>query len=598
MSARSYDYIVTVANAANFTVGNTVFGANSNTLAEIIAIEGSNLKLKTSNAKDIFYTGEYVVSKSSCVEAFYDQLVFTSSPIVVDGNTYGIDGSSNTFPIARVANYKDELIVYADGRFIDPSQYSFPSTVLANVGIDFNNQEIITFPYANDQSLVTEAIFPSTNISNLTIVVSRGLVDSLSFIAANTPLDQIETANTTVTNIYPSNYIQNKNAFEEEPVVRLYTIYYPGEWYPPNANDNPTGDGTGYPWPYQFPLRYAEIIGEDFSAEEYYIEYDNKEYRAFPINYPGISISDSGALSEINLELSAIDLSIPNLVDNKYIVGYNNTSAVSATVNGELVNNIDPRTVTGNGSYDSAIVEARGGINLAFDYSSTQALGEEWISMIPDSRDMLGAVVEIKSLYANHLQYWPEYSILNDLVGNTLTVSSSSPFRIGDTIKSNSSSTIGTIGRVYTNNTIQINETTFTGPAIGDKILIVNNVYDKNAYIERKFIITKLNSYNDSAASFTLSNRTESLFRDLPIRKFYRNTCPWKYKGVECKYPSSGSGVIPYSNPEKTANGYFTSNNESTTNSALDRCSKTITACRLRNNLNNWGGFPGVGKEF
>ena len=43
--------------------------------------------------------------------------------------------------------------------------------------------------------------------------------------------------------IAPSPFIAEKNAFTQNPVVRLYEIYYPGEWYPDNQAGNPTGDG-------------------------------------------------------------------------------------------------------------------------------------------------------------------------------------------------------------------------------------------------------------------------------------------------------------------------------------------------------------------
>ena len=51
------------------------------------------------------------------------------------------------------------------------------------------------------------------------------------------------TAIATISSITPSAFKAEKNSFSQNPIVRLYTIYYPGEWYPPNAAGNPTGQG-------------------------------------------------------------------------------------------------------------------------------------------------------------------------------------------------------------------------------------------------------------------------------------------------------------------------------------------------------------------
>lgn len=597
-SSRAYDYIVTVSNTSNFEVGNTVFGVLSNTVGEIIGIQGSNLQIKVSNVINQFVTSENIVSLYTPIYSFYTSHSFSATPVVINGTPYAIDGSNKTFPLPATTEFKSEIQVFADGAYVNPDKFEFPSLTLGTSGIDFNNERIITFPNADDTAIASEIVFPSTSVTSLEIAVSRGQPDRLSFIASNTPTVQIETANTTITALYPSNYISNKNSFEEDPIVRLYTIYYPGEWYPPNANNNPTGFGSGKPWPYPFPLRYAEVIGEDFSIPDYKILHEGKEYQSFPINYPGISLDPSGGIGEIVLELSSIDLSIPTLVENSYLVGYNNTSSVVATVNNELVSNIDPRTDPTHVSYDPSIVDKRGGINLAFDYASTNSLGEEWISEIIDSRDLLGAIVEIKSYYASSLEFWPEFSLITSIQGNYITVASTASYRVGDVVKSNESASLGTIHTIYSNNTLQLQESSFPDVTVGDKLFIKNAKYDPNAYVERVFILSKLNFYSDTTVSVALSNRTQELLDLLPRRRFYRNTCPWIYKGVECKYPSSGIGTIANSYPQATANGFFTVNNSSTNDPALDRCAKDIVACRLRNNITNWGGFPGVGDEL
>jgi len=592
MSSRSYDFILKLADTSSFSVGNSVLGVSSNAFGQVIAKDSSNLKVKVANSKHYFISSENIISNVTVNTSATYQQSFTSTPIVIDSNSYSINGTSNTFALPHVPSHKAEIEIYADNVFIESEKYVWPSTVLDGVGVDFKDIETVTFPAANDRAIVTSANFPTTGTTSLTLKISTGDKDSLSFLGSNTPTTQIQTGSSTITTIYPSNFVLNRNAFEEEPIVRLYSIYYPGEWYPANDKGNPTGEGAGRPWPYGFPIRYAEIIGEDFSIEDYTITHQSNNYVSFPINYPGISISSDGSIGEIDLEISSIDLALPTLVEDPFLVGYNNTSAISSTVNGEVLTNIDPRTVLSNPSYDSDIADSRGQ-NQPYDYNTTSSLGEEWISLMPDSRDLLGAVVEVRSYYASSLEYWPEFSIISGVSGDSIRLESTAPYRVGDTVNSNVSTSTATITNVYSNNYIKLDQS-ITGAVIGDKLLINNSNYDPDAYVERKFTINKLNSYNDSSISFNLGSRTTNLLKEVPRRKFYKNTCPWKYKGVECKYPSGGTGVISNSVLPKTANGMFTINNVATSDPNLDKCSKSISACKLRNNLLNWGGFPGV----
>lgn len=598
MSSRFYDYIVQVSNANSFTASNSLFGSTSNSFAEIVAVEGANLKVKVANISHYFEIGEVVQSTSTTINVFSSSLTYSSTGITVDGNTYSIDGTTNTFALPVSAQYKNEIQIYANNLIVPQDLYEFPSISLADRGIDFNLIDITSTPTANDEFVVTgESIFPPDSLDSLEIIVTRGLPDSYFFIAANTPSEQNILASDTVVALYPSNYVAIKNSFQQEPIIRLYTIYYPGEWYPPNANGNPTLEGAGYPWPYPFPLRFAETFGDDFNIPSYSIEHEGNLYKAFPINHPGISISSDGTIGEIALDLANTDYYFSELVENTSLVGYNNTSAVTATVNNELVGNIDPRTVPGNPAYDPNVVSSLGGVNSAFSYSSTSSLGEEWVSLIKDSRDLLGAVVEIKSIYASNLQYWPEFSLITAVNSNVITVTDTSPYRLGDSVQSNTGISAGEIVRI-SNNSITVDSTDLSSIFSGEKLYIKNSNYDPYAFLDHKFIITKMISYDETRVSFNLSERTTQINNELPRRKFYKNTCPWKYKGIECKYPTDGSGVIANTYPAVSANGMFTVNNISTTNEALDQCSKSITACRLRNNIQNFGGFPGTNDKL
>jgi phage-related protein len=595
MSSRSYDFILNLADSTGFAAGNTIYGANSNTYAEVIEVQGSNkVKVKLNNVTQEFEVGETVFSNVSSIETFYEQYVFTSSAISVRGNNYGIDGSTTTFPLYRKADFKDEILVYADNELVHPDQYEFPSRDLDKMGIDFNLKPTVTFNVGVDTTTSSDRIYPDTSIANLTVAVSRGIYTNESFIASNTPNVQLQLGSTTVSSIDPSNYVVVKNAFEQEPLVRLFSIYYPGEWYPPNTNGNPAGEGAGYPWPYQFPLRYAEIIGEDFSIPDYSIQYDSKEYKAFPISYPGISISSDGSIGEVTLSVSTLDDTFTSLIEASQTVGYG-SNGVNAYVNGESLTNIDPRTVSSHPLYDIAVVGNRGGANLALDYASAIELNGTWTKLKQDSRDLTGAIVEIKTTFASMLDVWPEFSLIDGISSNVITVKSTGPYRVGDVIRSNSSSITSNIVTMdFNTNTLQVDSATLPGASVGEKLYIENAQADSKAFVDQIFVITRLNSLNESSAEFTAANWTQKLFDDLPRRKFYRNTCPWQYKGAECQYPSSGSGVISNTTPSSTANGYFTINNVTTTTASLDKCSKSVTACALRNNLQHFGGFPGV----
>lgn len=64
--------------------------------------------------------------------------------------------------------------------------------------------------------------------------------------------------------------------------------------------------------------------------------------------------------------------------------------------------------------------------------------------------------------------------------------------------------------------------------------------------------------------SFTLSGATNLTGR-LPVRRFLKNTCPFVYKGPECR-----------------------------ASSAFASCDKSFQACRLRDNSLRFGGEPGI----
>lgn len=576
MSTRAYDYIVRVANPASFIAGNSVIGATSLTVGEIIAKTGSNLRVKVANLQQSFIVGETIRSNADVLTSYN---VFSNVSSLINGTT-------NTFTIPSVGKYvtDDSIIVYA-GDYPLPQDYYVRSSATQ---IKFIPRTKLSS--ATDSTTVSY-IYPDTSVKNLVIQAVSGDVNSSSFVSSNQS-STVTTATSTIAAIYGNPYIAEKNSIEQTPLVKLYTIYYPGEWYPENANANPTMSGDAFPWPYGFPLRFAEVVGESYSDFNYFVSYNNVAYKVVSIDGTDISVDNTGKIGELSITISNFDGVMASIVENKNIVGYNASNSAIATVNGELVQNIDPRTVPTNVHYDVSIASSRG-INSAWDYATTVSRGETWTSLKQDTRDLLGAVVEIKYTYAKFLDTWPEYSIVKTSTANSANVYSSLPYRVGDTVKSNTGTATTTITAIE-GDRLSFSSTSLSFLTTGTKILIVNPDADPASHVEYVYTINRLDELDEFIAKFSLTNWLQYFKMKLPKRKFTNTTCPWRYKGPECKYPSTGTGNIVGSNPVLTANGFFTYSNGTTASQSEDICSKTLTACSLRRNLINFGGFPGI----
>lgn len=555
MSTRAYDYIVQVANATNFVKNATVIGKTSNSVGEIISIDQNNLKIRMANNYQSFTIGENIFSNTA--------LMYTSNVLVNYTNDF-----IYPLPIANV--FSDSVLVYVNNRLLETYKYNIS-----------NNTVILDDNYFTHEQI-------SSNADVVTVQIVVGNIFSGRFVASN-QYGQITTANSVVNNISYNPYINEKNSSSQTPVVKLYSIYYPGEWYPPNANGNPSNSGEGFPWPYKFPLRFAEFVGETYGDFDYTVSMGGTSYKVVALNGSEIAQDTTGKINSTILEISNFDGSIVSLVENEHLVGFNSSNAGIAIVNGELVTNIDKETIIGSIDYNSDVVAVKGA-NATLCYETTTARRETWTALKEDSRDLLGAAVEIKITYAKFLDFWPEYSLINNISSNVVTVRSSAPYRIGDNVKysSNLSANSATITNIIDNN-IYISGSFL--PTIGDKLLIVNSSADSDSYVQHTFHINRLDELNDLSAKFNLTNWMQYFKKTVPSRKYYNNTCPWRYKGPECKYPVNGSGPIIGSNPEITSNGFFTHDNVSTLNLTEDICSKTYQACALRHNIINFGGF-------
>ena len=743
------------------------------------------------------------------------------------------------------------------------------------VAVDYTNNKLkVKLNNLQQEFSTTEKIHSNTII---TAGTANGSLNSLSLpFISNTMISNVTTAHATISAIAPSSFIAEKNAFTQNPVVRLYSIYYPGEWYPPNAKGNPTEDGAGYAWPNNFPLRLAEIIGDVAEDVSYNVSYDSTSYLSFPVTVSGLDQSSDGKINELSLTVFNADNIISALVEDPYLLGRTTSNTVYATVNGELVYGIDPQTVDADAIdytlvaaqtamaaaravglvYDPAIVGYYGRANASFDKTRADATGSGWTRLKMDTRDLLGSTVEIKTTFANFLDYWPEYSKVTSSSNTSISVNKTFTYRVGDTVQldssayskativnipSDSSLTLdkpiakykylgsldtamqgltfkpdgykayfvgATNDKVYEHNlstpwdittatylqnvsisaqdtsptdlefgndggymyivgsqkdninrytlstawnvqTATFNQTfnvapyeinpgglsfdttgsnvyilggtsnkvfqfnlatawslatasylqnvstvsqetnstdlhfksdgtrfyitgvdndkihqydlstawnvttsTYTGNTyigmlentptyisldttgtilyiggtdnvyqvalsnpwdvtsidysipVGSPLLIVNPQADTSSYLLDTYKIDQLESLTEYVATFGLVSWLQYFKIVTPKRKYYKNTCQWRYKGEECQYPGYGAANIPGTNPVLTANpNPIAANNmimaitgNSVIDNAADVCAKSLAACTLRNNQQHFGGFPGVGR--
>ena len=518
MTARNYDVILTVSNAASFATSNFIVGNTTATVAVIANVNttANTLKVKLSNILQQFSSSEVIHSNS----------------IVISGNILGKLTQANTF-------------------------------------------------------------------------------------VSNVMSGNVTTAIATIVSTAPSNFIAEKNAFTQNPIVRLYSIYYPGEWYPPNENGNPTGQGEGRAWPVDFPVRFAEVVSDYVSDLSYNVVYDNVSYIPFPVNLSGFDINSDGKINELSLTVFNVDNLISALVEDPFLVGNNTSNSVIAIVNNEQVHGIDPRTVNANPAdvgnvnseayksltraranglvYNGDVVGIYGTANASFTKTQTAVVNGTWQAQKQDTRDLLGAVVEIKTTFANFLDYWPEYSTARFITSNVVEVYNAVPYRVGDNVITSGNTIQATIQSIEENRLLFLSNPLGDATTAGSPIYIVNKKADTESYVQDKFKINQLESLNDHIATFGLVSWLQYFKMVTPKRKYYKNTCQWKYKGEECQYPGPGGLAIPGTSLTSNTNP-IAANNQIAADAAGDVCAKSLAACTLRNNQVHFGGFPATGR--
>src|SRR5210317_2290870 len=489
--------------------------------------------------------------------------------------------------------------------------------LIANVNLTTN--EIKVKLNNIQQEFSSSEVVHSNTITLATGSGGDGLLSTSNFVS-NVISANSTTAIATISSITPSAFKAEKNSFSQNPIVRLYTIYYPGEWYPPNEAGNPGGQGAGKAWPNDFPIRFAEIVGDLTSDILYNVSYGGTSYIPFPVNSSTIIQGSEGAIEEITIDIFNVDNIITRLVEDPFIAGNNSSNSVVALVNGELVHGIDPRTVdadpsdvgsVGDEAFDS-LTRARanglsfsqsiinstyGKANASFTRTETLSVGGTWTEQKSDSRDLLGGIVEIQTTFANFLDYWPEYSSVQSVNSNVIEVYNTLPYRVGDNVKSSTGDTEATIQSIERNSFLFLSNDLDESTTYGSPIYVINSEADSESYIEDKFKIDQLEKLNDSVATFNLISWLQYFKLITPKRKYYKNTCQWTYKGAECQYPGPGGGTIPGTSLTANTNP-IAANNQIASDASGDVCGKSILSCTLRNNQIHFGGFPATGRTI
>ena len=566
MTTRLYDYIITVSNAASFTNGNNFIGLSSNTYAYIANVNTvtNNIKVKVNNVFQEFIVGESVVSTHYKI----------SNTAIVDTILNFTGTTSFTVPASVIPLYDTELSLYIGGR-VQPRQ---------------------NWKYYSGNNTITIANAPA---GDLVIRRDTGNVYSPSYVSSALSLGNAQNSSSTViTAVTNSPFIRSKNAFTQPPIVRLFTFYYPGEWYPPNEKGNPGGSGAGLSWPADIPWRIAEVIGDIHSDLYYNVSFGGENYVAYPMETDGIGTSSDGTIDRVTVRVSNYDNLITNFVENPYLVGNVTSNSAVGYVNGELVSGLDPATVIGHSAYNQTIVDTYyGKTNVAWSYERAVSAGETWKNLKYDSRDFLGGVVEIKSTFASHLQYWPEHSKIISLDSNLIQVYNSAPYRLGDVVATTTSNSQVSVVSILDDNYLILSDS-ISNAATEQNLFIVNPEYDPEAYIKDVFKVTELSALNENFAEFVLTSWLQYFKLQLPKRKFYKNTCQWEYKGSECQYPGPNGGPIPGTFPVLNANtNPITTGNEIGVSATEDECAKSYQACKIRNNVIHFGAFPGTGRQ-
>ena len=623
------------------------FSASENVHSNVATARIINVEFKYSNAN----TTGAVVNNLNYGE-LYQNLEAARFAIRTAGNEFSEalaaeskdTAHTNALLLPVEANSKSEITVILNNAIVHPDQYLWTGDLAANANqhgsfggnVQLNSQTTFNVVPMSANAIVfkTESLARDVNV---TVRVDTANLEASAFNPA------VFTGNTTtaispnISAITPSPYIKEKNSFTQNPIVRLIKIYYPGEWYPPNKAGNPTGEGAGLSYPVNFPFSVAEINGDIISDINYNVTFGGQSYSPYPLNVSSLEQKSDGEINELSVTLFNFENTISALIEDPFIAGNNKTHSAMAVVNGEYVNGIDPRSInavpgdlgdphatdlSNVSNLASNILQSLrniqvGGANV-YNFSSTVVsnYGKEnaawtrdevisgdhqgvanWDEKKLDSRDLLGGVVEIKSTFANFLDFWPEYSTIKSKLGNAYEMTTTMPYRIGDNVKSTRGDTEATIQGIEENRFLFLSNDLSDGTTVGDPLYIINVDADPEAFLEDVFKIETLDALNDVTATFTLTSWLQYFKFVVPKRKYYKNTCQWEYKGAECQYPGPGELPIPGTDLKSNANPIKADNTPGSV-AQDDVCGKSLLSCQVRNNDVHFGAFPATGRTI
>ena len=694
MTARNYDVIVQFSNSTpesysnypaitgQFETGNVVIGSGSGATGTIanVDLSANTMKVKYSNSYQVFALSDNIKSTATL------PLIHNSSYTYSDANSDAaatvnsgsiavfnaqlpdiriaarVGPSTNVLVLPTNANANSEISIYVNNVQLHSSQYQWAQELQPNVQGTIS--EYVTIGGSNTFTNVVElgqnAVFLHSSIlfstsDRVDVRIDSGNLKSTTFTAANTDFSSsITTAlSTQPIALKNSPFIAEKNAFTQNPIVRLISIYYPGEHYPPNKYGNPSLTGEGRSWPNDFPFRLAEINGDIISDISYNVTYDGDSYSPYPLEISAIEQASDGKINDLTVNIFNFENTISALIEDPFIAGNNKSNSAMALVNGVYVNGIDPRTInmeadeisnwvgfpnfassggyTANLAanvlfglraktwvipgtsppetenvflYSATVTGAYGTENASWTYNevvtANGSSSADWQDEKPDSRDLLGAVIEIKTTFANFLDYWPEYSTIQTIFGNTYEMVSTMPYRVGDNVKSSKGTTEATIESIEENQFLFLSNPLDTTTAITDPIYIINVDADPDSFIEDVFKIDSMDAMNDTTVSFSLASWLQYFKLVIPKRKFYKNTCGWQYKGAECQYPGPGDGTygLPIPGTTNLGNPNPVAANNIASSSMPDVCGKSLASCQIRNNGAHFGGFPATGRTI
>ena len=554
---------------------------------------------------------------------------------------------TNALLLPIEANSKSEITVILNNTIVHPDQYLWTGDLAANANqhgsfggnVQLNSQTTFNVVPMFANAIVFKAESLAKDV-NVTVRVDTANLQSSAFNPAVFTGNVTTAISPRIASITNSPYIREKNSFTQNPIVRLIKIYYPGEWYPPNKAGNPTGEGEGLSYPVNFPFSVAEINGDIISDLNYNVTYDGSSYQPYPLNVSSLEQKSDGEINEIEVTLFNFENTISALIEDPFIAGNNKNNSAMAIVNGEYVNGIDPRSINADPedlgdpdpvnqfsdsnvanvaanvlkslrniqvsssnvyNFSSSVVGTYGKENAAWTrdevISADGAGTANWEEKKLDSRDLLGGVVEIKSTFANFLDFWPEYSTIKSILGNAFEMTTTMPYRVGDNVKSSRGDTEATIQGIEENRFLFLSNDLDAGTAQGDPLYIINVDADPEAFLEDVFKIETLDGLNEVTATFTLTSWLQYFKFVVPKRKYYKNTCQWEYKGAECQYPGPGELPIPGTDLKSNANP-IKADNTVGSNPNDDVCGKSLLACQVRNNDVHYGAFPATGRTI